>query len=314
MGLESHILLRVYAFSVFHKTQKNAQKIELYAGRFKGGQLLLFMRLARTQDALEHIKEYVFGAQPDGIAILLLNSVSVAVESLVEIVGLFEYRYIKVVHSMKLYKDVFNRIIAAENLFRAWDVFKSEKLKKSDVQLFERNLEENIFKLHRELKNKTYEHGPYKGFFITDPKQRHIHKALVRDRVLHHAIFSVINPIFEPTFISTSYSCRIGHGTHRGVEKLAVMMRSISRNGTRPCFILKCDIKKFFDSVNHAVLLEILKKRIKDQRAIWLLERIITSFGPDKRERERERETKDPARNVGYRSGTSRPSFSPISI
>lgn len=179
-------------------------------------------------------------------------------------------------------------MVSAENLFRAWDVFKSEKLKKSDVQLFERNLEENIFQLHRELKDKTYEHGPYKGFYITDPKQRHIHKALVRDRVLHHAIFSVINPIFEPTFISTSYSCRIGYGTHRGVEKLAVMMRSVSRNGTRPCFILKCDIKKFFDSVNHAILLGILKKRIKDQSAMWLLERIIASFGPRRRERERD--------------------------
>lgn len=192
-------------------------------------------------------------------------------------------------------------MVSAENLFRAWDVFKSEKLKKPDVQLFERNLEENIFQLHRELKNKTYEHGPYKGFYITDPKQRHIHKALVRDRVLHHAIFSVINPIFEPTFISTSYSCRIGYGTHRGVEKLAIMMRSVSRNGTRSCFILKCDIKKFFDSVDHAVLLGILKKRIKDQSAVWLLERIIASFGRNKRERERE--TKMPGQECGIPIG-----------
>ncbi|PIR61135.1 MAG: RNA-dependent DNA polymerase, partial [Candidatus Pacebacteria bacterium CG10_big_fil_rev_8_21_14_0_10_45_6] len=111
---------------------------------------------------------------------------------------------------------------------------------------------------------------------------------LVRDRILHHAIFSIINPIFEPTFIATSFSCRVGYGSHKGVAVLESMLRRSTRNYTRLCFALKCDIKKFFDSVDHEVLLEILKRRIKDPDTIWLLERIITSFGPRRRERERD--------------------------
>src|SRR3989338_9563507 len=111
---------------------------------------------------------------------------------------------------MKTHKNLFDKIISPENLFSAWDDFKNDKRSKIDVQRFEYHLEENIFKLRRELQNKTYEHGQYTGFYIRDPKPRHIHKAAVRDRILHHALFSVVNPIFEQTFIQSSFSCRIG--------------------------------------------------------------------------------------------------------
>ena len=179
---------------------------------------------------------------------------------------------------MKTYINLFERIVSPENLFSAWDAFKSDKRSKPDVQSFEWNLERNIFQLHRDLKSKTYKHGPYKGFYITDPKLRHIHKATVRDRILHHAVFSVVNPIFEPTFIPTSFSCRVGYGTHKGMEVLEEIMREVSRNNTRPCFVLKCDVRKFFDSVNHEILLSIIKKRIKDVDALWLLEAIVRSY------------------------------------
>jgi RNA-directed DNA polymerase len=192
---------------------------------------------------------------------------------------------------MKTYRDLFGKIISIENLFTAWETFKSDKKNKPDVIEFERHIEKNLFQLHRDLKNKTYRHGCYYGFYITDPKQRHIHKAEVRDRVLHHAIFSVLNPIFEETFIQTSFSCRIGFGTHKGVDVLERKARSVSRNGTADCFVLKCDIKKFFDSVDHAILLDILGKRIKDENAMWLLRCIIESYeSTPVRERERERE------------------------
>lgn len=179
---------------------------------------------------------------------------------------------------MKVYNNVFDQIISPENLFLAWDAFKGDKRNKPDVLRFEWNLEEHIFKLHRDLKNKTYKHGPYKGFYVRDPKQRHIHKASVRDRVLHHAVSSVINPIFESTFVPTSFSCRIGYGTHKGVEILEKTLRKIHRNGTNPCFVLKCDIQKFFNTVDHVILLSILEKRIKDNNAMWLLKEIIESF------------------------------------
>ncbi len=167
-----------------------------------------------------------------------------------------------------------------EGLFSAWSEFKHGKQKKKDVVEFEYKLEENIFQLHRELKEKTYKHGPYKSFWIHDPKQRHIHKALVRDRVIHHALFSVLNPIFEPTFIYDSYSCRENKGTHKGVNKLRDVLRKVSKNNYKDCFVLKCDVRKFFASVNHEILISIIAKRIKDGDAMWLIKEIVESFSP----------------------------------
>src|SRR3989344_233604 len=111
---------------------------------------------------------------------------------------------------MKVYKDLYKRITSTENLFEAWNIFKRDKRNRPDVEAFEKNVEYEIFKLGRELRAKQYRHGPYRMFLIHDPKLRRIHKATVRDRVLHHAISKVLNPIFEPTFIPTSFSCRVG--------------------------------------------------------------------------------------------------------
>ncbi len=183
---------------------------------------------------------------------------------------------------MKIYRDIYGLIISPENLFAAWQVFKSDKRNKPDVMEFERDLEQNIFRLHRELRDKTYRHGGYYGFWIRDPKLRRIHKAAVKDRVLHHAMFTVLNPIFEPTFIPTSFSCRIGKGTHKGVEKLAKMLRAESKNNARVCYALKCDVRKFFDSVDHEVLKGILERKIKDPDAMWLLNGIVDSFSEDR--------------------------------
>ena len=152
---------------------------------------------------------------------------------------------------MKTYNNIFEFMISPENLFMAWDEFKKGKTKKKDVRLFEWHLETNIFKLHRELKNKTYRHSVYHSFNICDPKPRNIHKAYVRDRVLHHAIFQVLYPIFEASFISASFSCREDYGTHKGVQYLQNKLRKVTQNGRISCFALKCDIRKFFDTIDH---------------------------------------------------------------
>src|SRR3989339_606359 len=182
---------------------------------------------------------------------------------------------------MKIYKDVFEKIISPENLFPAWDNFKVGKIKKKDVQAFESKLVQIIFQLHRELRGRSYRHGSYASFYIRDPKQRHIHKAEVRDRILHHAVFSILNPIFEATFISHSFSCRIGKGAHKGVLAVEKMIRKETQNYFRPCYILKCDIRKFFATVNHEILVNILKQRIKDKKAIWLIREIVDSFSSE---------------------------------
>ena len=179
---------------------------------------------------------------------------------------------------MKIYEELFWLIISPQALFKAWEIFKSDKRNKPDVAEFEMHLEQNIFELYRDLKNGTYQHGPYKGFWIHDPKVRRIHKAIVRDRVLHHAIFKSLNSIFEPTFIPNSFSCRVGKGTHKGVEKVTEMIRAESRNNTRPCYALKCDVRKFFNSIDHTVLLEILGQRIKDEKVMSLMSEVVDSF------------------------------------
>lgn len=179
---------------------------------------------------------------------------------------------------MKLYKHLFANITSKETLFTAWEEFRKGKQARKDVQEFERRLEQNLFALHRELKAGTYRHKPYSAFTICDPKQRRIHKASVQDRILHHAVFSVLNPVFEPTFIAHSFSCQKGKGTHKAVNALDRMLRSVSRNRTRPCYVLKCDVHQFFASVNHNTLLSIIERRVKDEKTIALLREIIGSF------------------------------------
>jgi retron-type reverse transcriptase len=215
---------------------------------------------------------------------------------------------------MKIYRNLYNQIISPENLFEAWDIFKSDKRNKPDVQAFEKNSEQEIFKLSGELRSKNYRHGSYRGFWVRDPKMRHIHKAIVRDRVLHHAIFKILYPIFEPTFISASFSCRVGKGTHKGVAYVAQAFRAVSKNATGPCYALKCDVRKFFDSIDQDILLGILKKKIRDPDTIRLLENLINSYVVGANERERERERVLSRREKAYLSATSRVSFSPMCI
>lgn len=182
---------------------------------------------------------------------------------------------------MRTYKNLFNKIIQPGMLFLAWEEFKKEKSSKLDVLLFEQELERNIFKLATDLEGGMYKHDKYAGFYISDPKPRHIHKATVRDRVLHHAIFNVLNPIFEPTFIPNSFSCRVGKGSHKGVLCLRGMLNKESRNNTRTCYVLKCDVRKFFDSVDHDILIKILDKKIKDEKVMNLMREIVGSFNSE---------------------------------
>ncbi|HWQ99683.1 MAG TPA: reverse transcriptase domain-containing protein [Candidatus Methylomirabilis sp.] len=175
-------------------------------------------------------------------------------------------------------KTLFEQICSVENIFSAWARFSDGKRSKADVMAFEFRLEDNLFALRDSLLSGEYRHDPYKPFTIYDPKQRRIHKATVKDRVVHQAIVNVVEPLFERRFIHDSYSCRIGKGTHAAVDRLRMFLRQASRNNTRTVYALKCDVKKFFASVNHDALLTLLARRIKDQQVIQLLENIIGSF------------------------------------
>ena len=156
--------------------------------------------------------------------------------------------------------------------------FERGKKNRKDVQEFSFNLMDNIFSLHHDLLNHTYKHGPYQAFKINDPKPRDIHKASVRDRLLHHAIHRILYPFFDKTFIADSYSCRISKGTHRAVDRFRKFSHKVGKNNTKTCWTLKCDIKKFFANIDHKILLSILREYIPDKNTIWLLENVIGSF------------------------------------
>jgi len=172
----------------------------------------------------------------------------------------------------------FENIICLENLLEAWKEFERGKKHKKDVQEFSMQLMDNICSLHNDLINHTYNHGGYQAFKINDPKPRDIHKASVRDRLLHHAIYRILYPFFDKTFISDSYSCRNDKGTHRAINKFREYTRIVSKNNTKTCWILKCDIKKFFANIDHQILMEILQEYIPDKNILNLLENIIESF------------------------------------
>ncbi|OGN33110.1 MAG: hypothetical protein A3I39_02180 [Candidatus Yanofskybacteria bacterium RIFCSPLOWO2_02_FULL_47_9b] len=136
----------------------------------------------------------------------------------------------------------------------------------------------NIFTLHCDLINHTYRHGPYQAFRINDPKPRQIHKSSVRDRLLHHAVYRVLYLFFDKTFIADSFSCRLGKGTHKAMARFRAMAYQASRNHARTCWVLKCDIRKFFENIHHTILLGILERYIPGQDIMALLKNIIESF------------------------------------
>lgn len=172
----------------------------------------------------------------------------------------------------------FDDIVSLENLLEAWDEFIVGKRSRKDVQLFGLNLMDNLMALHHDLVRGRYQHGPYQAFSISDPKPRNIHKASVRDRVIHHAIYKKLYPFFDRTFIIDSYSCRKDKGTHKAIKQFRHLAGKVSRNNTRTCWVLKCDIRKFFASIDQGILLYIISTYIPEERVLWLLEKIVSSF------------------------------------
>ncbi len=176
------------------------------------------------------------------------------------------------------FHHTYNSIISLENLLAAWKEFIRGKRTRRDVQEFERDLMSNLIALHRELAAETYSHSAYQHFKIADPKPRDIHKAIVRDRLLHHALHRKLSPFFTRTFIPDSNSCQDGKGTHRALRRFRKFVGIVSRNNTRTVWVLKCDIRKFFANINHMILLDVVAKYIPDQDILNLVSVIVRSF------------------------------------
>jgi len=181
------------------------------------------------------------------------------------------------------FKHGYEHIISLENLLAAWQEFLSGKRSRKDVQEFELYLMRNIIELHEDLAKKTYKHSAYQAFNISDPKPRSIHKASVRDRLLHHALYRKLYPFFDRVFTADSFSCRQGKGMHRGIDRFRAFARKVSCNHTKTAWVLKCDIRKFFASVDQAVLAEIIRDYIPDKNILALISEIVGSFSSTKK-------------------------------
>jgi RNA-directed DNA polymerase len=171
---------------------------------------------------------------------------------------------------MKTYKHLYPQICSFENLLTAFYRARRHKPKTPEMCAFEFNLEEHLFALQEELQNQTYQPGGYHHFYIFEPKKRKVSAAPFRDRVVHHALCNVIEPIFERRFIYDSYACRVGKGTHRALARAQALLR-------RNTYVFHGDILKFFPSIDHQILLEILGRHIADAAVMDLIRRILAS-------------------------------------
>ncbi len=172
----------------------------------------------------------------------------------------------------------FNKFAKVENLYDAWDRFTPGKRERPDVVAFERRLENQLQQLSEDLSGGLYVHGDYKSFFVRDPKFRIIHKAKVRDRVVHQALYSVLYRLFDRRFYFDSYSSRVGKGTQAAVLRVWEFIRKESSNFNQQAYVLHGDVDDFFASVDHQILLTFIRKRLKEPNYLRLCTTIIDSF------------------------------------
>ena len=173
---------------------------------------------------------------------------------------------------------MFDELCSLENLELAYKKARKRKTLKPYVIEFEQKLKENLIQLRNELLSGIYNPRPLNSFILRDPKTRKISKSDFRDRVVHHALCNVIEPIFEKLFIYDSYANRIGKGAFKAIERFDAFKRKISGNNKSRCFILKSDIKHYFENVDHKIMVSILKRKIADEKIMHLICLILANY------------------------------------
>ncbi len=168
------------------------------------------------------------------------------------------------------FAELYPRICDFENLWHAYRAAVRGKRAKTEVARFEFHVEERLLDLERALKAKTYRPGAYRSFYIRDPKRRLISAAPFRDRVVHHALCRVIEPVFEATFIDDSCANRVGRGTHAALDRAQDFAR-------RYRYCLQCDVREFFPSIDHAILRGILARKLACEDTLGLCDAILAS-------------------------------------
>ena len=174
---------------------------------------------------------------------------------------------------MKRHGNLYPEITNFGNLLLAARKAQKGKRNQEVVSKFIYYLEVELEQMQNELESKTYQPGAYKTFEILEPRPRMISAAPYRDRVVHHALCNIVLPIFERTYIDDTYANRLGYGTHRALRRFTSFARS-SR------YVLQCDIKKYFPSIDHEILKTLLRRKIKCKDTLWLLDTIIDNSNP----------------------------------
>ena len=176
---------------------------------------------------------------------------------------------------MKTYKNLFGQIVSFKNILLASYKAALGKYEQPNVMRYFATLGENVFQLKNELSQQAYRPGRYDTFEIYHPKPRMISAAPFRDRVVHHALINIVGPLIERRLIYDCYANRIGKGTHRAIRRYQQCMRKYE-------YVLKCDIKKYFPSIDHEILKTMFRRLIKDQKTLWLIETIIDGSNPQR--------------------------------
>jgi len=171
--------------------------------------------------------------------------------------------------------DLYAEICSYDNLLRAYKKARKHKTLRPEVIKFEQDLEGNLLQLRSELILHAYKPRPLATFVICDPKTRKISKSDFRDRVVHHALCNIIEPILEKKFIHDSYANQKGKGTLAAIKRFEQFNRKVSRNNTRDCFVLKADIRHYFDTVDHKTLVRMISRKINDEKVLLLIKTML---------------------------------------
>lgn len=175
---------------------------------------------------------------------------------------------------MKRVTNLYEQIHSFENLYNAYLKARRNKRFRQEVLEYSLNLENNLFELQDELIHGTYEQGEYREFHVYVPKLRLIKALPFKDRVLQHAVNNLIEPIFEAQFYEYSYACRENKGGHKASSKLKNWLYGAKIQGIE-LYCLKCDVRKYFDSIHLKTLYKIIKRKIKDKKLLWLTRKIL---------------------------------------
>lgn len=176
---------------------------------------------------------------------------------------------------------LFDRITDWENLVAAWREARKGKRRSAEVRAFESDLESNLVNLHEHLLRGTWKPGEPRRFWVRDPKWREITAPPFPDRIVHHAIVRVVEPLFERRFIYDSYACRTGKGTHAAVRRMQFFLRRAKRRWGDDAYIVKCDVKSYFASINHDILLRRIASVVTCERTLALWRSALSGYGFD---------------------------------